>query len=878
MAGALTLLLLSIVGDTEARFDVDPFTTASDVVRFTFEEDEDLDVDGLPDDWTRRRGPGFPAYVRCLVDNTHGRKSRQSLRVAINGGRLTYYSPFNNQFGRIDPAYDYVFRGFIRTEQLQHNAAVFSVSFLNARRQRLKRYVSKPVTGTHRDWQRLEIGPIEPPPKSQFVVIGCHVVHGERQDIRGDVWFDDLWLGKLPRLRLVSDARAHYLTPNKPIRINAEVSGLETGVPFQLRMSLSDVANEILEESAWPLQTNTGNPTAGVGQPIPVRWNLPARPHGYYFLTAHLERDGRLILVTETSIAVVDPAVPQSNGEFGWSLPHGLSRLPVDELAHVAGEAGINWLKLPLWKSIHGETNADPTDIAHLLEKLADRSISPIGMLDEPPTELRSQFASEWAGISEVFVLPPQFWMPSLEPVIARYGSSVGHWQLGKDQDFSFAGLDELSARISTVKQEFNRIGRRSTIGVQWPWPVTAPIPTDIRDFVVTLSDSESSNSDWISDAIGNSDRHTTRRWVLLKQNGNEPEAEARAVQMIRQMIAACLSGADGIFMGDIFDTERGLVRSDGAPNALFLPWRTAALSLRGARHLGSFQLPDAPINHVFARGDEAIVIFTSDTKRQAEVALGDRARVLDIWGRPQTIERKGDKHVVTFSRSPVFCVGCSEPLARWRLEVGFEKGRMASEYGGHEDAIVGRNTFREQVTGQVTLKLPRDWEAEPASWTIDLAPGESFRLPTTITLPENASLGKAEAVVSFNVTTSRRHRFEVLRAFEIGLGDVIVDVFDRPIADGRLEIEQIVINRTQPLEVLDFKCNLSVGGHKSQTQYVTRLGKGRDRKVYYLPSAEALRGHELWLNLKQVGGRRNLNKRLIIGEKWSQAEETFSR
>ena len=75
----------------------------------------------------------------------------------------------------------------------------------------------------------------------------------------------------------------------------------------------------------------------------------------------------------------------------------------------------------------------------------------------------------------------------------------------------------------------------------------------------------------------------------------------------------------------------------------------------------------------------------------------------------------------------------------------------------------------------------------------------------------------------------------------------------------------------------MNFRCTLSVSGHKSQTEFVTKLGVEKDRKEYKLPNAQSLLGHELWLNLEQIGGRRNLNKRLIIGDDWKTAPGTSS-
>ncbi len=202
MSTSLLVALLAILGsDNRAQFDIDPFAAATDVLKFTFDESEDLENDLQPDDWTRRHGPGFPFYVDAEIVADHGHRDADeevddhSLHVDVNGGRFAIYSPFQNKEGHIDPAFNYVFSGYVRTERLINDAAVLSISFLNARRQRLQRFVTQPVSGTHRDWVRVQIGPVEPHPDAMFVVIGCHVVHGEQQDISGHVWFDDLWIG-----------------------------------------------------------------------------------------------------------------------------------------------------------------------------------------------------------------------------------------------------------------------------------------------------------------------------------------------------------------------------------------------------------------------------------------------------------------------------------------------------------------------------------------------------------------------------------------------------------------------------------------------------------------------------------------------------------
>lgn len=928
------------------EFQSDPFQSATETLRFSFDASEDLDgdgeldpgedtngngildpgddldVDGLPDDWVRRRGTGFPQYVRCTIDPEYGHEGDQSLHVEINGGRLTYYSPFNTRLGRIDPAFNYVFRGHVRTVGLRHDAAVLSVSFLNARRQRLQRFRTQAVSGTHAGWVELKLGPLEPLPEVRFVVIGCHVTHGAEQDIRGDVWFDSLWMGRLPRLSLINDPRDHYLTPDGPLwpergnaaaavsrsgqtrqsrglpekqtpqntgqveaarapeSLVAHVTGLEPGFDYTLFMSLEDVAGNVLKKRTWPMRApvsadgadGNGNGKSGAesGQVDVVRWNVAPRESGCYFVKAHLSRGSDRTLLRETTIAVVEPSRARTSGEFGWSMTSGYGELEPEDVIHLLGEAGINAVKLPLWKSMNGEGPASPEDLSRILDGLASRSISVVGLLNDPPSSIRDLFGDRFSGVRQIFDLDRDFWGPSLEPVLARYGSTVEYWQLGGEDDHSFVGWPRLAESVKSIKADFDRIGRNSQIGVQWPWPTAdQPVPIDIRDLFVTVGGPDGLSVESVAEAFDDSVTvGPTKRWALIQPLSNEHPHEDRASDLVERMIAARLAGAKHIYLTDPLDPHHGVLKRDGAPAPLFLPWRTAATLLRGTEYLGSFRLPGKPVNHVLQRDGAVTVVFLGTTPGSASLNLGDRVERVDIWGRRQSFPVLNGRQQISIGTVPVFCTGCSEPLARWRLETGFENGRIPSVLGQHQDAIIVHNTFNQGIRGTVRLNTPPDWTLERDSWPLELAAGETVKLPVAITLPATESLGTSNAVISFEIESDRRHSFDVYRSFEVGLGDILVDLLTRPLDDGRLEIEQIVTNKTNG-DPISFRCTLSVSGHRSQTRYVTRLGADQDRKLYYLPNAEALQGRELWLNLEEIGGRRNLNKRLIIGEDW---------
>mgnify|MGYP000872388038 CR=1 FL=1 len=159
------------------------------------------------------QGREFPHYVAATIDRSVGRHGRQSLRFDLNGGQAAYYSPLL----RIDDLHSYYIRGALRTTELHDTAALISVSLLDQKRRRIRRYLSKPVTGTHKNWVEVSIGPFRPDADSCFLVVGCHIVNSDRSDIRGQVWFDDIWVGGLPRLVLTPRPNRHYFMTGQPL-------------------------------------------------------------------------------------------------------------------------------------------------------------------------------------------------------------------------------------------------------------------------------------------------------------------------------------------------------------------------------------------------------------------------------------------------------------------------------------------------------------------------------------------------------------------------------------------------------------------------------------------------------------------------------------
>ncbi|MDX1965904.1 MAG: hypothetical protein SFV23_01925 [Planctomycetaceae bacterium] len=843
----------------------------TDVCRYTFDRNSDRDLDDLPDGWVRRKGAAFPHYINAEIDHTTGVDDESSLRIDVSGGGALYYSPLLP----IDALHTYYFSGHVRTDKLVHDAAMLSISLLDHRRQRVQRILSRAVTGRHGEWVPVQLGPITPHVNVRFAVIGCHLVPGpgDIRDIGGHVWFDNLHVGRLPRMELESNFYRHFVSGSTPVELSCNVSGLDPGHRYELDCTFRNLDGALSLQKRIPVEEDvdiTDRRVVEFLKPQRVAWKLETQPPGFYFAAATLLRDGTAVASQETTLVILSLVQqPRKHGEFGWTVASPLHQRELTELPQIAAQAGVNWVKYPLWQTAEQNDLQASSDLAAALDQLVAAHVSPVAMLSEPPPKLRAKFAKNWHGVNEIFSLPPEFWEGSLEPVVARYSSSVRHWQLGSERDTSFLGSSILPQTLNNTRQRIQRISLNAQLGIPWRWESSTP---DKEADFVSIATNAATTADELRARLESADWAQVQRWVLLRLSQlSGANVSEKAGQLARLMVAAKTGGAERIFVDDVYNNEHGLLHEDGSPRELFIPWRTTALLLQDASYLGAFAFPQASPNAVFAKDGQVTVIVWNDEPTTESLYLGVDPVELDLWGRshPLPADPVTGECRIDVGPIPRLLTHCSEPVARWRIAARFGAGRMQSIFGGHKDSVRVTNTFSQGVSGELTLVLPDEWEAEPRTWSIAAETGETLDLPTFLRLPPTANLGQQMTMWDFKITADRPYRFRVYQPYTVGLDDLQIEVIDRRLPDGRLEIEQVVTNRTNPLEKLDFRCSLFIPDARRQKLQITKLGQGSDRKFYYLPDAERYRNRELWLRLEEDGGQRIINYRWNVGKEW---------
>jgi len=875
VAGLVTsLLIVALAGEAPIEGH---YPDATRCFACTFDQNIDRNYDNWPDLWTRRRGPGFPHYVNVgIVDERSPRGSR-SLKVELDGGGAVAYSPpiaFSNLV-------DWVLESAVKTEGLHHDEAFLSLTMLDEKQRPLGTFESPRLGGT-RGWTTLRLGPVSPTdPQAKFVLIGLHLQPPGTvgaADLKGSAWFADLWLGRLPRLTLGTGRPANLYPAGTSPTITCTTSGVAERM-FDVQFVVEDALGRRLLDDQKVVQAEqlltqaapTGNQLADLQRCFAgtVQWEPKLPGPGFYRIKAGVARGGGARLERAVTLAVIEPRHSAIEGEFGWSLPQGNSPLPLDVLAGLISEAGIHWVKYPLWFPAKDLTTRLEQFVA-FQEQLRLLGMEVVGLLNPPAARSIAGFGLPQpvrTAAADAFSGDPQTWAVPLEPILTRLGPQIRWWQLGNDADHSFVDYPQLAEKIAAIKTRLGNTGVDLNLGFGWSWNHQWPLSGKQRSpwHFLSLSADPPLTHDELETYLGAPAPPQTQRWVIVEPLPRESYSlPTRAIDLVQRMMTAKIAGAEAIFAADPFDPQRGLMNPDGSLGELFLAWRTTAMLLSGAKYCGSLRLPGGSPNHVFLRGDQSTMIVWNETPQTEMLYLGEKVRQIDVWGSCRELPATPYGQTIDAGPVPTFVTGLQGPVAQWRMDFVLDQERLPSiSDHAHPNVCRWRNTFPQRVDGRVTLVPPNNWLIEPRSFSFRLEAGEELRHPLQITLPGNVTGGEHTLRAEFDIQADQPYHFSAYRTVQVGATDVSMEIITRLNADGALEVEQRFINQSH--SKVNFRCFLYVPQRPRQKVDVVNLGPGRLVHVYILPDGKSLLQQQLWVRAEEIGGPRVLNYRFKV-------------
>lgn len=881
---------------------------AVSVFRCTFGDDWDVNYDGWPDRWVRKTGSGYPQYVNIAIRDDATAVGHKSLQIDLDGAAAAIVSPPIRVMSR----FSYVFEAQLKNTGLKYSTVVVTLDFCDSTGQVLQTEKTEPLSVTT-GWQAIRLGPVEPRNRAiDRVVIGVQVLRSNKGDLLGRVSLADVWLGRLPRIDVTTNNACNVYTELNEVVVQCALSGIREKSP-EIDFQLLDGANKELQRKHFRLDGQLIVDDPGRGKEVreggegpegyegTIQWQPTIPDYGFYRMVVRMKSaespeghsDEERQLGSRTVDLVVVPKLDMPrHGEFGWTLPDGDQSLSFQDLSRLLPKVGINWVKVPLWFDANNPRRGD--ELIRFVELLGASNIDAVGIIDRPPNPAAAAGRPHRAtSIADVLSENSATWSAALEPVMTRLSLRVRWWQLGGDFDTSFAGLPDLNKRIGELRTTLFRFGQDVRMGMSWDWAnanaQTGKVSWDFEQLCLDKPASEAKFDELLAMPRGNS----AKRWVIVEPPapaanatpGSKAAFEIRATEFVRRLIAAKVCGADAIIVPKPFNDENGLMRADGKPAELLLPWRTTAAMLGGAQYLGQMQLPSGSENRVFLRGDGQVVMVVWNHEPTREVLyLGEHVRQIDLLGRSTAAPMQGREQAIEVGPTPTFLLGLHEAIARWRMSVQFEKRQVPSiSSKPHHNSLHFKNFFPQGVGGSVKIVVLQDrggdtaggqeaaaatssfapdrWTIEPPQATFQLAANADMKFPFDVKL-KSALYGKQPVRVDFTVEADEKFEFSVYCDMEVGTEDLTLDVKSHIDKDGTLVVEQFMTNSAPHLA--DFKCSLRAKRHRPQRMQVYRLGKNVDRKVYRLPDGSSLVGEEMLLELEELNGPRLLRYRFV--------------
>jgi hypothetical protein len=851
------------------------YSGAAELINCRFDEAWDENYDGWPDAWQRRVDETYPGYVDIKIEPDENATSGRSLTVKLDGGSAYFRSPDVP----VSPLYSYLLVVRAQCEGIEHADAAIGIVWQDKD--------GAPVGSPTRislansaESQDIRIGPVSPPePSAEKAAVFVQIDRGKQIDLGGLVVVEEVHLVRLPQVVLSPEKPLGLFTDPREVAIRCRMTGVSRSSPaihFELRSVEGEIVDEgspdakdiVVRESPIELPAGAqGDPSEPreIDYQVEALWKPKYVEYGFYRVHATLIADGAEGERRTTSIAVLRPFSRPAKGIFGWSVASIGDPHSTDDWAQLLTQMGIHWAKFPVWYDAAQSHVGD--ELVQFTERLAAFGIEVVGVVDRAPSvEGGSARLLEAGSIADIFALDSSYWLPLLDPVMTRLSLRIRWWQFGSDRDTSLVGYPELPALIETVRQQLYRFGQKVNVGIPWKWMAAPPEQDELPwQFIQWSADPPLTGSELAAN-LRDGPEEMVNRWVLVDPlPRNTYSLSTRVADLIQQMLAARLGNADAAFLPHPIDSSRGVLDDDGAPDEMLLPFRTTAMLLADAQHIGSMRLPSNSENRVFRKPDQSLLMVVwSDGPATEELFLGENIVQIDPWGRDIPFDSQADRQAIRVSDVPSFVLGLNELATTIRISAAFEHERLPSVFGRpHDNALVFVNSLPQGIGGEVTPVGSTGWAFAPDRLAFKAAAGAPVRIPFQLAPRSDASSGRQEVRLDFEIQAAQRYKFSVWKHFDIGLGDIEIEISTVLHKDGTLVVEQRTQNHTDQL--VDFKCLLYAQNRRRQRNHIFRLGRGQDLQHYRFSNAEDLIGTELWLRCEEIGGQRVFNYRHVV-------------
>jgi hypothetical protein len=858
------------------------------IFRTLFDRAADIDEDGWPDSWTRKRGIErniqFPDYIDIRIVENRSQFGNNALRMSIEGGSAAAFSPKI----KVRRGMCYTFSAFVSMENIVFNDVFIFAAFYSKEGGDSIVTVRSESIKSSDGWRKLVIGPFRADDeKIDSVSIGLLTTQSERRDFNAKVYFTNVEIKESPNVKLSMSNEHHIFTDKTGIEVECVMTGFDPDQD-KLKFIIEDALGQPI--ASREIEMIIGNrPASQFIVPKNDRWSvfegvaswspLPINSPGFYRIRVETPKsyisklhlppgvffEDSLRNSMPITFVVIDQAAITQDGIFGWNLD-GWSLNEIYDRRLQLSLSGVSQLKIPAW--IGGDDAKQRSRFLQISETFTPMGMQLTGLLSPVPKNVKDKIKIGRVNAAAIFAVPVTTWTEAIQPVIQENSLLIKNWQLTGDDDLSVVNITNFENRFREIQRSFDRKNLGLSLGVAWDW--TQPFPfTNIesqttpekdtatagnkrnfvqRDFVSIHTPDEMTAVD-LEQSLEASSAINVRKLISLSiLSGDKYDIAGRITDIVRKMVVSKVAGVDGIFLSQPISEQRGVLNSDATPNEIFLAWRTTSVLLSGRDYLGQIKLPNRSKNYNFVDhfgGGAVMVVWNDSASENSPTAetlyLGEEVEIIDVWGKRITPELEGSNQKIIVGQIPIFVRGLDADIVRMRLGFKLDRDEIPSRTNNEERIpFTFVNDTNLPAAVQFSVIEPREdtWRIKsPLALTLDS--GGTGKSDFGIILNSQSNTGLQKFRIDITTTGTVQRKFAVYDEIYIGEKDVKLEFSSRMNRAGDIEVTQAFINNGE--RERSYVCRLRARGREYLQTFVTRQGFGRVEYTYTIPNGREL-------------------------------------
>lgn len=785
---------------------------------FDFDERKFGYYEDVPMHWEQLRGPGLPAlYAKGQFDFNVGHVAPPSFRLEIASGNVAY--EYRNLDLMVVPDSDYIVRGFIKAENLNHAGALVAAYLIDR--------FGEPIAGSQRishvtrakgidpePWQPVEIEVSGRFPQAyalrlQFWILQDYVWRRPdpdeaepilRRDIYVKAWFDDFTVHRFPRIIMSATNPAGVFQPGQPASLSLEASNA-TSQTLYLELTVRD-ENGIVRhvkkleippisparafdqfaraDEAISIQPRlvAGNAPAAPASALQVP--LPDLPAGNYAADLDVLAGDRTMLKRHANFTVLPrlPVDTRRHFEFGVDLGTW-RRGDVAGLRDALLSLGCGAVKIgvPMNGVIDGPDAVEYYNhLTALVRALAEQRIEVAGVMAAPTL----QDARQGRQTVRELLTRGSAWRELCGPIFEHFGLLLPTWQLGSEAELQNIvagwGFEEIQLLRDCLR------GYISIPKIIVPRSITAPssdggdvtsiyvpptFPTSMLPRALEfLADNSAGTSYWLQIGLDHGDALTPER---------------RLADLARRVVIAKSLSPGRIYLPVPMKLSDEGGRASWQPTSEFIACRTLFHFLAGKTAVAAMTpTPDAVLI-VFQGPDSSCLVVWScneeSSERPLSMYLGPRPRAMTLGGAELELPVRDGRASIPIGPTPLILYSVNLPLTMFQTGYRVRPTHIQMHEPDTPPVLTFRNTYESQLSGEVRLVPPSNWRVEPALVNFVLEPGETFSQPLAFALPSRPVARPHELGVIFELQSPMRETLSFTEPLQLGLREIDLQV-----------------------------------------------------------------------------------------------------